>query len=97
MISQRFRTKITICNLTFLLSYLQVAIVVPDTDVLIEYARSMLGLRTEDVQVLCKSRKVKDAILESMAKCANEYNLKPIEQVCIQTSLTHRLRISLRV
>ncbi|XP_068181118.1 long-chain-fatty-acid--CoA ligase 1-like isoform X3 [Antennarius striatus] len=64
-----------------------VAVVVPDPDVLSDWAKRTLGL-DGSYQELCGREEVKEAILEDMQKLGKERGLKSFEQVkaiCIQT------------
>ena len=55
---------------------------VPDAEVLPDYAKTHLGLDIADMEELCRNEKVKTAIMESMASAAKELGLKGFEQVC---------------
>ncbi|XP_067935452.1 long-chain-fatty-acid--CoA ligase 1-like isoform X3 [Watersipora subatra] len=61
-------------------SYL-VAVVVPDAEVLQEFAETQLALKDHSLAELCKSDEVKVAVLAGMADSAKLFNLKGFEQV----------------
>ena len=63
---------------------LQVAVVVPDPEVLPGYASSKLGLKSETMESLCENDQVKKALLDSIIATGKASGLKGFEQVgCI--------------